>query len=83
MYLRNANSIPKNCCCLSPGPKKDSASGPDNVDLRKLIKKDHKGELQANVFNTFLVTRKVPDIAKKYRSIILPKGDTGLDEVNN
>jgi hypothetical protein len=63
--------------------KKNTAPGPDEVDIKELAKRHHRGYLLCIIFNTFLVTRKVPKAIKDNRSILLPKGDTGLNDINN
>ena len=62
---------------------KDTAAGPDLIELRKLIAEDRKGIALSNLFNTWLVTGKVPKEVKENRSILLPKGTEGLDSINN
>ena len=62
---------------------KDTAAGPDLIELRKLIAEDRKGIALSNLFNTWLVTGKVPQEVKENRSILLPKGTEGLDSINN
>ena len=63
--------------------KKDSAPGPDGITLEALKVLDKSFGTITNVFNTWLVTKKVPETMKANRSILLPKGSEGLDSVNN
>jgi hypothetical protein len=63
--------------------KKDTAAGPDNIDIKEVIKFDRKGHLLTNLFNIFLVGRKIPKNIKQNRSILLPKGENNLDNINN
>ena len=63
--------------------KKDSASGPDGIGLKKLKELDPKFAMTTNLYNVWLFTGKVPIEIKENRSILLPKGTTGLDDVNN
>lgn len=63
--------------------KKDSAAGPDGIQLKTVIAKDPKGNILVNLFNSFLYKKKVPDTFKGNRSILLPKGSEGLEDVNN
>ena len=60
---------------------KDTAAGPDLIDLRKLIAENRKGIALSNLFSTWLVTGKVPKEVKENRSILLPKGTEGLDSI--
>lgn len=86
-YPRAATSPANNATLLVPFEpeeiaKKETAAGPDNISMSKLAKLDAKGRLLANLFNTFLVTGKVPAKVKENRPILLPKGDKGLEDVN-
>lgn len=63
--------------------KKDSAAGPDEIELRTVMAKDPKGQILVNLFNSFLYRKKVPEIFKGNRSILLPKGNDGLEDANN
>ena len=63
--------------------KKDSASGPDGIGLKKLKELDPQFAMTTNLYNVWLFTGKVPIEIKENRSILLPKGATGLDDVNN
>lgn len=45
--------------------------------------KDSKGNILANLFKSFLLRKKVPEIFKGNRSILLPKGNESLEDVNN
>lgn len=63
--------------------KKDTAAGPDLIDLKNLKANDHQGHALSNIFNTWLLTGKVPESVKENRSILLPKGSTDLDNINN
>lgn len=56
---------------------------PDGIEVKSLIAKDPEGCLLANLFNSFLARRNVPEIFKHNRSILLPKGSEGLENVNN
>ena len=51
--------------------------------MKNLISSDPHGHFLANLFNCFLLRGSVPACIKSNRSILLPKGDTGLDDVNN
>jgi len=59
--------------------KKDSASGPDGVVLKKLKQLDPHFAMTSNLYNVWLYTRKVPGQIMDNRSILLPKGTTGLN----
>ena len=63
--------------------KKDSAAGPDGIGLKKLKELDPQFAMTCNIYNVWLYTRKVPNQIKANRSILLPKGTTDLDDVNN
>ena len=63
--------------------KKDTAAVPDGIEVKSLIAKDPEGCLLTNLFNSFLARRKVPEIFKHNRSILLPKGSEGLENINN
>lgn len=63
--------------------KKDSASGPDGIGLKDLKTLDPKLAMTTNIYNVWLYTGKIPDKIKENRSILLPKGSSGLDNVNN
>jgi hypothetical protein len=58
-----------------------SASGPDNV-LVKDIKATSPNTL-LRVFNTWLFLRRVPKAAKRCRTVVIPKGNTDLDDIGN
>ena len=51
--------------------RRRTAAGPDGIDVMSLIAKDPEGCLLANLFNSFLVRRKVPEVFKHNRSILL------------
>ena len=63
--------------------KKNTAAGPDKIDLKKLLTVDRQGKTLTNLFNTWLLTGHVPEAVKENRSILLPKGTEGLDNINN
>ena len=63
--------------------KKNTAAGPDKTDLKKLLTVDRQGKTLTNLFNTWLLTGYVPEAVKENRSILLPKGTEGLDNINN
>lgn len=44
---------------------------------------DPKGNILVNLFKSFLLRKKVPGIFKGNRNILLPKGNDGLEDVNN
>lgn len=62
---------------------KNTAAGPDQIDLKFVIKVNPEGQFLANLFNTWLCVGKVPVSVKENRSILLPKGSEGLDNINN
>ena len=66
-----------------PRAKKDSASGPDGIGLKKLKKLDPQFAMTSNLYNVWLYTGKVQIEIKENRSILHPKGTTGLDDVDN
>jgi hypothetical protein len=53
--------------------KKDSASGPDGIVLKKLKELDPQFAMTSNLYNVWLYTGKVPMEIKENRSILLPK----------
>jgi hypothetical protein len=62
--------------------RKGTAAGPDGVTLKAVQTADRFGKARANLFNTWLLTGKVPTDLKQNRSILLPKtGD--LTEIGN
>jgi hypothetical protein len=63
--------------------KKDSASGPDGIVLKKLKELDPQFAMTSNLYNVWLYTGKVPMEIKENRSILLPKGTTDLDNMDN
>ena len=63
--------------------KKGTAAGPDKIDLAKLKSADRQGKALMNLFNTWLLMGHVQAEVKKNRSILLPKGSEGLDNIYN
>ncbi|VDI58124.1 Hypothetical predicted protein [Mytilus galloprovincialis] len=63
--------------------KRDSAAGPDGIALDDLKSIDKSNAMLTNIFNVWLFTRLVPSTIKENRSILLPKGTEGLDDINN
>lgn len=63
--------------------KRDSATGPDGVSLSALKDLDNTARLLTNIFNIWWYSKKVPEVVKQNRSILLPKGTENLHDINN
>lgn len=62
---------------------KKTAAGPECVDLAMLAAEDKQGRMLCNLFKSWLFSGRVPTSVKENRSILLPKGSEGLDDINN
>ena len=61
----------------------NTSQGPDGVDLSTLKNLDKGSHKLLGLFNAFQLAGEVPKSLKNNKSILLPKCDTGLNEVNN
>jgi hypothetical protein len=61
--------------------KRDSATGPDNVTLDEL--RAIQGKELHVAFNIWLGQRRIPSLLKMNKTVLLPKGTTGLDNIKN
>uniref|UniRef100_A0A8B9QGS0 Reverse transcriptase domain-containing protein n=1 Tax=Apteryx owenii TaxID=8824 RepID=A0A8B9QGS0_APTOW len=64
---------------------KNSTPGPDDLSLRDVIKKDPQGSQLAELFNLWLLARRIPYRIKECRMILIPKSDdpSKIEDMNN